>query len=103
MSKIHYTQYVTNSIDAIDLEELLNQLQDFFLQSGFPPQHGYIGSHDQNLPNLYQALADILVENEKIPQNLKNPQKIKKIRFFNFGLEVVYITQKTFLSDVNDL
>ena len=69
MSKIHYTQYVTDSIDSIDLEELLNQLQDFFLQSGFPSQNGSIGSHDQNLPNLYQALADILIENEEIPQD----------------------------------
>ena len=69
MSKIHYTQYATDLIDSIDLEELLNQLQDFFLQSGFPSQHGSIGSHAQNLPNLYQALADILIENEEIPQD----------------------------------
>ena len=68
MSKIRYTKYIPNPADAIDLEELLDQLKEFFLESGFSSQYRSTTEHAQNLQNLYQALAEILSESEQLSQ-----------------------------------
>ena len=67
MGRFRYTKFIPNPLDEIDLEELVNQLKDFFLESGFySPFHG--GSHfDQTLENFYRALAEILSADERLP------------------------------------
>ena len=68
MTKVRYTKYVPNPLDEIDLGALLDQLKNFFLESGFYSQFYPDGRSDQNLENLYQALAEILAENEQLPE-----------------------------------
>ncbi len=38
MKYIRYTKYTGEPADAVDLEELVQRLSDFFLQSGFDSQ-----------------------------------------------------------------
>ncbi|MDA2937564.1 hypothetical protein MYX75_04790 [Acidobacteria bacterium AH-259-A15] len=67
MSRVRYSKYIPNPLDEIDLQDLINQLKDFFLESGFYSQF-YPRSHaNQSLENLYQALAEILADNEHLP------------------------------------
>ena len=68
MSKFRYTKYIPHPLDDIDLEEVLNQLKDFFLQSGFHSQFHPSAKHQQSLQNLYRALSHILSENEQLPR-----------------------------------
>jgi len=67
MSRVRYTKFVPLPLDEIDLEELVNQLKDFFLESGFYSPFNRGTPFDQTLENLYQALAEILSTNERLP------------------------------------
>ena len=40
MKYIRYSRYAPEAADDIDLQELMNRLSDFFLQSGFESQYG---------------------------------------------------------------
>ena len=40
MKYIKYSRYAPDAADDIDLQELMNRLSDFFLQSGFESQYG---------------------------------------------------------------
>ena len=67
MSRFRYTKYIPQPLDEIDLEELVNQLKGFFLESGFDSPFRR-GSHfDQTLENLYRALAELLSQDERLP------------------------------------
>jgi Ca-activated chloride channel family protein len=72
MSRIRYSKYIPQPLDEIDLEDLLNQLKDFFLESGFYSQFSPFAQSDPTLENLYQALAKILAENEQVPQEWRD-------------------------------
>ena len=72
MSRIRYSKYIPQPLDEIDLEDLLNQLKDFFLESGFYSQFSPFAQSDQTLENLYQALAMILANNEQLPQEWRD-------------------------------
>ena len=67
MSRVRYTKYIPLPLDEIDLEELVNQLKDFFLESGFYSPFNRGTPFDQTLENLYQALAEILSTDERLP------------------------------------
>ena len=67
MAKVRYGKYVPNPLDQIDLGTLVSQLKDFFLESGFYSQFSPYHRSEQNLENLYQALAEILAESEALP------------------------------------
>ncbi len=84
MSKIRYTKYIPNPADAIDLEELLDQLKEFFLESGFSSQYRSTTEHAQNLQNLYQALAEILSKSEQLSQERRESLD-KYSRQFPYG------------------
>src|SRR5215510_5228131 len=64
-----YTKRIPSLLDGLSLEELLDQMSEFFLQSGF----GY-GFHDVSNPHdleaLRQAIIEKLVEMGRIPQEL---------------------------------
>ncbi|MGH9341892.1 MAG: vWA domain-containing protein [Acidobacteriota bacterium] len=68
MSRFRYTKYIPNPLDSIDLQSLMDQLKDFFLQSGFYSRFYPSSSSDQTLEDLYQALAEILSENDSLPE-----------------------------------
>ncbi|MCH8016339.1 MAG: hypothetical protein IH917_06925, partial [Acidobacteria bacterium] len=67
MSRVRYTKYIPHPLEEIDLEELVNQLKDFFLESGFYSPFYRGTPFDQTLESLYQALAEILSTDERLP------------------------------------
>ena len=68
MSHVRYSKYIPHPLDQIDLESLINQLKDFFLESGFYSQFYPHQAVDHSLQGLYRALAEILSENELLPE-----------------------------------
>jgi Ca-activated chloride channel homolog len=69
MATTKYTKWVPSPLDGLSLEELLDQMSEFFLQSGF--QYGF---HDvtnpRDLESLRQAIMEKLVEMGRIPEDL---------------------------------
>jgi Ca-activated chloride channel family protein len=69
-----YSKYLPQLLDAINLEDLLDELGDFLLQSGFagvPMHHSYWGSFgddeaDRSLDALRQAILQALMESGKL-------------------------------------
>jgi len=65
MSKVKYSKYTADPAGDINLEDLMNQLKDFFLDSGFYSRQ--ISDTAQTMAGLRRALAEILAENESLP------------------------------------
>jgi Ca-activated chloride channel family protein len=69
MAFTKYTKWIPSPLDGLSLEELLDELSEFLLQSGF--QYGF---HDagnpQDLDGLRQAIIEKLVEMGRIPESL---------------------------------
>ncbi len=64
-----YTKWVPSLLDGLSLEELLDQMSEFLLQSGF--QYGFRDvSNPHDLEALRQAIIEKLVEMGKIPESL---------------------------------
>jgi Ca-activated chloride channel family protein len=75
MKYTKYSRYAPGAADDIDLQELLNRLSDFFLQSGFEGQYGFHEldmerSREQHLEQLRQAILRALQEGDLIPPEL---------------------------------
>src|SRR2546430_17735404 len=64
-----YTKWIKSQLDGLSLEELLDELSQFFLQSGFNYGHSDYGDQD-SLDALKQAILEKLVEMGRIPQSL---------------------------------
>jgi Ca-activated chloride channel family protein len=63
-----YTKWIPSPLDGLSVEELLDELSDFFLQSGF--EYGYPRSGDpQSLEALKQQIIEKLVEMGRIPES----------------------------------
>ena len=69
MPTTKYTKWVHTPLDGLSLDELMDELSEFFLQSGF--RYGF---HDVSNPHtldaLRQAILEKLVEMGRIPQSL---------------------------------
>ena len=74
-----YSRYIPQLLDAVNLENLLDRLSDFLLQSGFaggPTYHPYWGSFgdeqegDRSLDALKQAIVQALMESGKLTQEM---------------------------------
>ena len=69
MAFTKYTKWVGSPLDGLSMEELLDQISEFLLQSGF--QYGYYDDgNPHDLEALRQASIEKLVEMGKIPQSL---------------------------------
>src|SRR5262245_55272719 len=69
MATTKYTKWIPSPLDGLSLEELLDQMSEFFLQSGF--QHGFHDVSDpRDLDALRQAIIQKLVEMGRIPEDL---------------------------------
>jgi Ca-activated chloride channel family protein len=69
MSFTKYTKWISTPLDGLSLEELMDELSEFFLQSGF--DYGYSDiSNPDSLDALRQAIIEKLVEMGRIPQSL---------------------------------
>ena len=64
-----YTKWIPSPLDGLSLEELLDELSDFFLQSGF--EYGYSRSGDpQTMESLKQQIIEKLVDMGRIPESM---------------------------------
>ena len=88
MKFVRYGKYVGEPADAVDLEELVKRLGNFFLQSGFESQFYGVSEMDpeKSMEALREAILRALQEGDLLPQDamsdelremLKNPQAAK--------------------------
>src|SRR5216684_279080 len=70
MKFIRYGKYVGEPADAVDLEELVKRLGDFFLQSGFESQFYGMNEMDpeRSMEALRQAILKALQEGDLVPE-----------------------------------
>jgi Ca-activated chloride channel family protein len=71
MKFIKYGKYVGEPADAIDLEELVKRLGDFFLQSGFESQYYGVNEMDpeRSMDALKEAILRALQEGDLLPDD----------------------------------
>ncbi len=71
MKFIRYGKYVGEPADAVDLEELVRRLGDFFLQSGFESQFYGVSEMDpeKSMEALREAILKALQEGDLLPQD----------------------------------
>ncbi|HZC66771.1 MAG TPA: VWA domain-containing protein [Candidatus Dormibacteraeota bacterium] len=71
MKFIRYGKYVGEAADAIDLEELVKRLGDFFLQSGFESQYYGVNEMDpdRSMEALRDAILRALQEGDLLPED----------------------------------
>src|ERR1700688_1261596 len=69
---IRYSRYTGEAADAVDLEELVKRLGDFFLQSGFESQYYGVSEFDpdQTMEALRQAILRALAEGDILPEDI---------------------------------
>ena len=74
MKYIRYTRYTGEAADEIDLQELMNRLSNFLLQSGYESQYGFyeMGQESQErlMEQLRQAILRALEEGDLLPPEL---------------------------------
>jgi Ca-activated chloride channel family protein len=71
MKVVRYGKYVGEPADAIDLEELVRRLGDFFLQSGFESQYYGLSEMDpeKSMEALREAILRALQEGNLLPED----------------------------------
>jgi Ca-activated chloride channel homolog len=76
MKFIRYGKYTGEPADAIDLEELVKRLGDFFLQSGFESQYYGINEMEPNrsMEALKEAILRALQEGALFPEDAMNEE-----------------------------
>ena len=87
MKYVRYKKYTGQEADDIDLQELMNRLSDFLLQSGFESQYYGFQEMDpeRSMEQLRQAILQALEEGDLLPpemmeQLLENPDLDKNQR-----------------------
>src|ERR1700738_5582435 len=76
MKYIRYRKYTGEAADAVDLEELVKRLGDFFLQSGFESQfYGPTGMDSEKaMEALKEAILRALQEGDLMPNEALNDE-----------------------------
>ena len=71
MKVVKYGKYTGEPADAVDLEELVKRLGDFFLQSGFESQYYGLSEFDaaQSLEALRDAILRAVQEGDLLPED----------------------------------
>src|SRR5690348_9462377 len=71
MKYVRYGKYTGEPADAVDLEELVKRLGDFFLQSGFESQFYGVSQMDteRSMEALREAILRALQEDDLLPEN----------------------------------
>ena len=72
MKFVRYSKYTGEPADDIDLDELVNKLSDFFLQSGFESQYYGISEMDpeRSMEELRKAILRALEEGDLLPDDI---------------------------------
>src|SRR6266571_4406814 len=82
MKFIRYGKYTGEPADAIDLEELVKRLGNFFLQSGFESQFYGVSQMDpeRSMEALREAILRALQEGELLPDNAMSDELRKMLQ-----------------------
>src|SRR5262245_24990138 len=59
--KYRYSKFTGEELDELDLEELLSQLSDLMLSSGFDDPYGLPGNHELSMQALHDAILEALL------------------------------------------
>ncbi len=82
MKFIRYGKYVGEPADAVDLEELVKRLGDFFLQSGFESQYYGVNEMDpdRSMEALKEAILRALQEGDLFPDAAMSEEMQKMLQ-----------------------
>ncbi len=82
MKFIRYGKYTGEPADAVDLEELVRRLGDFFLQSGFQSQYDDVSEMDpeHSMEALREAILRALQEGELLPEDAMSEELRKMLQ-----------------------
>jgi Ca-activated chloride channel family protein len=82
MKFIRYGKYVGEPADAVDLEELVKRLGDFFLQSGFESQYYGVNEMDpdRSMEALKEAILRALQEGDLMPDDAMSEEMRKMLQ-----------------------
>jgi Ca-activated chloride channel family protein len=82
MKFIRYGKYVGEPADAVDLQELVRRLGDFFLQSGFESQFYGMSEIDseKSMEALRQAILKALQEGDLLPEDAMSDELREMLR-----------------------
>jgi Ca-activated chloride channel homolog len=72
MKTVKYSRYTGFDWDSLSLEELLNKISDYLLQSGFYNDFysDYQFGGDHNLQDLHQAIIDAILNQQLLPDEM---------------------------------
>jgi len=86
MKVTRYSRYTGEPADAVDLEDLIHQLSDYLLQSGFESPYSRWGEMDpeRSMESLRQAILQALEQGELLSKELldeltNNPERSKEL------------------------
>ncbi len=82
MKFIRYGKYVGEPADAVDLEELIKRLGDFFLQSGFESQFYGVSQMDpeRSMEALREAILRALQQGDLLPEDAMSEELRKMLQ-----------------------
>src|SRR6202162_332882 len=71
MKFIRYGKYIGEPADAVDIEELVKRMGDFFLRSGFESQYYGVSQMDpeRSMESLREAILRALQEGDLLPED----------------------------------
>jgi Ca-activated chloride channel family protein len=76
MRSVTYSKYTGEDWDSLSVEELLNKLSDFLLQSGFNnPYFDEFRNSDRDLQALHDAILNALLRNSMLPDEMLQEMK----------------------------
>ncbi len=71
MRSVNYSKYTGEDWDSLSIEELLNKLSDFLLQSGFSnPYFDEFRNSDRDLQSLHDAILNALLRHAMLPEEM---------------------------------
>jgi Ca-activated chloride channel family protein len=82
MKVIRYGKYVGEPADAVDLDELVKRMGDFFLQSGFESQYYGVSEMDnqRSMEALKDAILRALQEGDLLPEDAMSEELRKMLQ-----------------------
>jgi Ca-activated chloride channel family protein len=71
MRSVNYSKYTGEDWDSLSIEELINKLSDFLLQSGFSnPYLDEFRNSDRDIQSLHDAILNALLRNSMLPEDM---------------------------------
>jgi Ca-activated chloride channel homolog len=71
MKRIRYSKYVPDPAQEMSMEDLIQALSDYLLQSGFQNQYLYEMDGEQTMDELRQAIEDALLNSDMLEEEMR--------------------------------